>query len=57
MCGCKRNVTLVDFKKTVPPGGLLNPGLRTMKVNVRKLNPNAVPRIGSFANLPGRFVR
>lgn len=45
----RKDLTLKDIR--VPPGGLLNPGLRKIGVDVKGLKPGRKPKIGCFKNL------
>ena len=54
--GGKNLPTLADFKKKVPKGGLLNPGLRKgggLGSNVTKIKPMSRPK-GNFKNILGK---
>lgn len=46
-----KDMTLKDIK--VPPGGLLNPGLRHISVNVKNIKPMKTPP-GHFKNVLGK---
>ena len=45
---------LSDVKKEIPPGGLLNPGLRSVKPNIKGVRPMRTPTCGNFKNVLGR---
>jgi hypothetical protein len=48
------DMTLAKMKSKIPPGGLLNPGLRHMSTNVSKLHPMKVQGGSKFKNVLGR---
>ena len=50
----RKDMTLADIKKSIPQGGLLNPGLRTISTNVKKIRPMKTPGCGHFKNVLGR---
>lgn len=46
-------MNLVEFKKKIPRGGLMNPGLRKMSTKMSKLHPMKVSNKGKFKNVLG----
>jgi rubrerythrin len=47
----KKDLTLGDFVKKVPKGGLRNPGLRVMRTDVKNIKPMSAPKLGSYKNV------
>jgi hypothetical protein len=48
------DMTLAKLKSKIPPGGLLNPGLRHISTNIASLHPMQTPKSGRFGNVLGR---